>query len=67
MTSNVNARIARAGCGDERLGRVDRGHGRGREPPDQLRGECARATADVEHPLAATDPGQGRKLRGEQG
>ena len=62
---DVDARIARADRLDELRRRVDRGHGVGAEPPDELGRQGARPATDVEHLLPGLDPGEIRKLRGE--
>ena len=49
---HVDAGVARADRGDERLGGVDGGDGSRPEPRDQLGRERAGAAADIEHPLA---------------
>jgi hypothetical protein len=62
--ANVDAWVARSSSGHERFRRVDGRHGLRSEPRDQLGGEGTGAAADVEHPLAATHPGEVGQLGG---
>ena len=63
---HVDPGESRPNGGDERLGRVDRGDGRGAQPCHELRGERAGPAPDVEGPLAAPDAGQVRELGREE-
>ena len=60
---HVDAGVALARRGHERLRRIDGGDGLGAEPRDELRRQRARSAADVERPLAGPDAGEVGDLR----
>ncbi len=65
-TLDPDARVPGCDRGDERLRWIDRRHGAGSEPPDELTRQRAGTAADVERALTGVYTGEVGEQRREQ-